>query len=130
LNAAIQDNQRLRARGSRGPATTSGGEDVERRRQRLRIVRTLLREQHEKIRQASEALRSKFEQCEQLLAQREELLAAKAAINETRRRLERLQTKAAKHKAIAAVFYVVLTLGAVGAFSWAIAGQVAPATFV
>lgn len=136
LAAALADNKRLRAKASSRAKNTGGevpqeiGEAIARRWERLRLMRSVLKEQGEKIRHAGEALRARYEQCEQILKQREELMTARNAITETKRKLERLQTKAAKGRAIAGVFYALMVLAGLGGMSWAVAGQFAPATYV
>lgn len=135
LASALADNKRLRSERKASAAAGGGvppevGEAVARRWERLRILRTLVREQGDKLRQAGEALRGRYEQCEQILAQREELLAARNSVLETKRRIEKLQVKGAKNRAIATLFHVVIVMAGVGGLSWAIAGQIAPAAYI
>ena len=137
LASTRKQNQSLRAKLESAPAggvpggvPSEIGEAIVTRWRRLRRMRELLQDQGAKLRQAGDALRGRYEQTEQLSAQREELVAARAAIAETRKKLERMMSRAAKNRAVAAVFHAVGILAALGGISWAIAGEVAPATYV
>jgi chromosome segregation ATPase len=135
MTSAIEENKDLRRRLSERPVAIASdipvdiGEAVVRRHQRLRLMRQILREHAAKLNQAGEALRARYEQCEQVLSQRDAVVAAKAAADQLRSRLERLQGRAAGARALTAVFYAVLTLAALAGLAWALAGQIAPATF-
>jgi DNA repair exonuclease SbcCD ATPase subunit len=136
LTEMLAENKRLRAAAESGDGGGEGGippevgEIITRRWERLRVLRRLVREQSDKIRQAGEAVRGRYEQAEQVLAQRDDLATARKSMAETKRKLESLQVRSAKHRAISSMFYALLTLAGVGALSWVLAGQIAPATFV
>ena len=96
------------------------------RQKRLRLYKSLLRQQAMKVRKASEALRKRYEQAEQVLAQRAELAAARLKIIEAQRILER---KSASSRAAVFVLCILCIGTLVSALSWAIAREVAPAKF-
>lgn len=112
-----------------GPIPEQIGQAITTRWRRLRLMRTLLQEQGKKIQKAGEAIRGRYEQTEQLKGQRDELVAARNAIAEARKKLDRMTARAAKGKAVSAVFHIIGILAALGGISWAVAGEVAPATF-
>mgnify|MGYP001221119692 CR=1 FL=1 len=96
------------------------------RRQRLARQRKLLRAQSDKIKRASDAVRDRFEQVEQILSQRAEVIAAKKLVDETKRKARSRQARAG---AVAAVFYVALTLLIYAGLGWLAAAKVAPAVY-
>jgi chromosome segregation ATPase len=106
------------------------GEAVMTRWRRLRLMRSLLQEQGERLRAASEAIRERYAQAEQLLSQRDQLAQARAAIATAREKLERLQSRAAVGKVAVGLFYLVGAFAALAGLSWVMAGQIAPATYV
>jgi chromosome segregation ATPase len=97
------------------------------RRRRLKLMHALLRDRTDKVRKASEALRHRFEQCEGVLKQRAELSAARERIVEAEKKVQGASTRA---RASAVMLCAVATMGIIGGLSWALARQVAPATFV
>lgn len=106
------------------------GEAIVTRWRRLRTMRTILREQAEKLRHASEALRARYESSGNSSADRETLARERAALAEARQRLEKQRGAPAKSKsAVASVSYGVLAATALAGLSWAVAGQVAPALY-
>lgn len=100
---------------------------LENRRRRLKLMHALLRDRTDKMRQASEALRGRFEQCEAVLKQRAELSAAKEKIVEAERRIQR---SSARTRASVVMLCAVSSMAVIGGLSWALARQVAPATFI
>lgn len=134
LEEALLANQDLGARlrdasrHSHEPAA-GDGEAVMTRWRRLRLMRSLLNQRAEKLKKGGEALRQRYEQCEDVLAQRDQLMAAKTAIGETKAKLERMQSRAAKGKAVAMVFHAAATAAILAGISWVTAGHFAPATY-
>jgi hypothetical protein len=100
---------------------------VTRRRRRLRQMRDLAQQRQTKLREAGEALQHRYEQCELVLRNRSELAAARERIIEAERRVQR---RAAGSKVGVLVLCAVGTFATVGLLSWALAKQVAPATYV
>ncbi len=96
------------------------------RQRRLSQGRVVLRAQADKIRRGGEALRKRFEQAEQVLAQRAELAGIRQRLIAENARIQR-------HKAGSRAGVITLcavgVLGLLGALSWALARQIAPATF-
>lgn len=101
-------------------------ESIELRRERLRRQRKLLRGQSDKIKRAGDAVRDRFEQVEQILSQRAEVIAAKKIVDESKRKLRARQARAG---AVAAVFYVAITLLIYTGLGWLAAQKVAPAVY-
>lgn len=108
------------------PSTASGGEWVRRRRDRLQLCKKLINRQSAKIRKASELLTQRFAQCEEVLSMRAEVLAARRETEELR---EKIESKRAAARAGWIVAASAVTLLALSALSWMIAGQAAPATY-
>jgi hypothetical protein len=100
---------------------------VTRRRRRLRQMRDLATQRQAKLREAGEALQHRYEQCELVLRNRSELAAARERIIEAERRVQR---RMAGSKVGVLVLCAMGTFATVGLLSWAIAKQVAPATFI
>lgn len=96
------------------------------RQRRLAQGRVVLRAQADKIRRGGEALRKRFEQAEQVLAQRAELAGIRQRLIAENARIQR-------HKAGSRAGVITLcavgVLGLLGGLSWALARQIAPATF-
>ncbi|MBL9002547.1 MAG: hypothetical protein JNK25_15565 [Phycisphaerae bacterium] len=126
---AQSDAERRAMPGGAQRGTRSGSpavESLERRRRRLRTMRELLRRQALRIRKAGEALRKRYEAVDQLLSQRAELAAARNRIIEAEKRQNR--SRAASRAAVV-VLCGVGVIALVGAMSWAVAREIAPATF-
>lgn len=122
LTKAQDDNARLRAF---GPGRCNAFNKA--RRERLGRYRVAVRRQVNKVRKASEALGKRMEQVDQIIAQRAELAQARNRIIETERRV---QKAAARNKAGVLSLCIVAALGLLAGLSWALAREVAPATFV
>ncbi|MGD9690287.1 MAG: hypothetical protein AB7K52_12875 [Phycisphaerales bacterium] len=96
------------------------------RRARLARYKRLLAAQSGKIVKARAALQKRAAECEAVLAQRSRLADEAAALAEQRRKIEQ---RSAKSQAAAVMLYAMLTILAVGGSAWALARQIAPATF-
>jgi hypothetical protein len=105
------------------------GETIMTRWRRLRLMRSLLQEQGEKLREASEAVRTKYAEAGQVLAQRDQLAQARASMSTVHDKLQKLQARAAVGKASVAMFYLVGAFAGMAGLAWAISGEVAPARF-
>lgn len=112
---------------SKRPRLVTSGTFVERRKQRLKLYRLAVKRQITKVKKASDALSKRFEQCEQVLGQRAELAAARHRIIEGEKRIQRSK---ARSRAALVTLCAVAVVGIVGALSWAVAREVAPATFI
>jgi chromosome segregation ATPase len=99
---------------------------LERRRARLLQYKSILKAQALKVRRASDAVQKRYEQVEQVLAIRADLAAARVRIMNAETRLNR---RNGVTRSAAAVMCMTITLAVVGALSWAIAREVAPAHF-
>lgn len=115
--------------GGGGGVPEEVGEAIMTRWRRLRLMRSLLQEQGEKLRGASEAIRERYETAEQVLSQRDQLAKARASVQTIHDKLGKLQAKAAVGKAASVMLYVVAALGGLAGLSWAVAGQIAPSTY-
>lgn len=100
---------------------------VARRKRRLRQMRDLTEGQLKKVREGSEALKHRFDQCELVLRNRSELAAARERVIEAERRV---QSRMATSKVGVLMLCAVGTFATVGLLSWAIAKQIAPATYI
>lgn len=100
---------------------------IQRRKQRLANYRAGLRRQAVKIKRASDALSTRYQQCEQVLAQRAELAEVRTRVLEAERRV---MSAKARTKVSVVTLCVVLVVGVIGALSWVLAREVAPATFL
>ncbi len=139
LEESRQANRELKARVSEGGTSgTSGGEGgipeevgeaVMTRWRRLRLMRSLLQEQGDKLREASEAVRTRYAQAEQVLSQKDQLVQARSAIVAAQDKLQKLQAKASVGKAGVAMFYFVGALAGLVGLSWAISGEVTPSRY-
>jgi chromosome segregation ATPase len=154
LQLAEQDARRWRKQAealeAAGPAPAAGpsadipaqvGAAVTQRWNRLRLMKSLLREQGEKLHDASEALRARYQECEEILAQKEELEAARAELAEMQRRVRtapqarpvapapRTSSRAPKSRTMFAAGAAVLGLAGLLGASWAVSGHIAPATY-
>ena len=96
------------------------------RQRRLKRCRAILREHVSKVRKASEVLAKRFEQCEQVLSQRAQLAQAKRQLDVASAAIAR---RAGAKRAGAITLCIVLTLGVLGALSWAVVGQAWPGDF-
>ncbi|CAG0965507.1 hypothetical protein PHYC_00961 [Phycisphaerales bacterium] len=129
LAQASSEIESLRAdleRAKREPVKRDGG-FMARRRARLAEYRRAVRRQVLKVRKASEALGKRMEQVDQLLSQRAEMAQARQRIIEAEHRLERSK---AKGRAAMVTLCSVAVVAMLGALSWVLAREVAPATYV
>ena len=114
----------------REPADMTGFEEllekVRSRHRRLKVYKQLLGAQSRKIMQAKAAMQRKAEQYDQVIAQRAKISEAAASLELEK---QKVQAKAAKGGAALVTFCIFATIAIIGALGWAIAGQVAPATF-
>lgn len=99
---------------------------TDRRRQRLARVRLALRERNTRLKKGGEALAKRFEQVEQVLKQRAELAQVRERVIAADRAIQRA---AATSRASTTVFAVLASIALLGALSWAVARQIAPATY-
>lgn len=128
LEAQLQQQRHSRkASGGSQHADPEFAITMETRRRRLKLMHAMLRDRTDKVRKASEALRHRFEQCEGVLKQRAELAATRERIIEAEKRI---QNASSRTRAAAVTLCAVATMGVIGGLSWALARQVAPATFV
>jgi hypothetical protein len=100
---------------------------VQRRKQRLKNYRTALRRQVTKVKRASDALSKRYEQCELVLSQRAELAEVRNRVLEAERRVMGAK---ARTRAGVVTLCAVLVISVIGAMSWVLAREVAPATFL
>lgn len=100
---------------------------LEQRRHRLNRVKSLQREQSNKIRVASEALRKRLEQCEQILGLRSELSQARQALEQAHKRVQRQRGVS---RMAAALLSIAVVFAMLGGLSWVVAGQMWPGTYV
>ncbi len=128
LQAQLEE-ARTRAEGVVGEMPAEVAEIIDRRLNRLRTGRRLLRQRTKKVQEAAEAVRERFERAEQILTQRDELARARGLIFEAQRKVERAQAGAVRSKAASFVLYIVLLLGVLAGMSWAITQEFAPATY-
>ncbi|HYE60997.1 MAG TPA: hypothetical protein VD997_03285 [Phycisphaerales bacterium] len=129
LAKALNEVKALQAAAAAKPksAVSSSNASMLRRRARLKLAHDLIRERYQKLGKANEALKKRIEQCDQIMAQRQELAAIRDRVVLAERAALRKQggSRAA-----------VMTLCAVGVFAvlsglaWAVAREVAPATFL
>jgi len=104
-----------------------GGEALDRRRARLLKYRAAVKLQSVKVRKASEALGKRYTQCELVLKQRAELAAVRERVLDAERKVVRQR---AGSRAGIVTFCAVAVIGILGALSWALSNEVAPAKFV
>jgi hypothetical protein len=105
------------------------GEAIITRWRRLRLMRSILREQADKLRQAGEAVRARYGEVEDVTRQREALARERAAFAAARSGLQPKAEKGGHGSPLAAIAYVSVAIAALAGLSWAIGGQLAPATF-
>lgn len=99
---------------------------VEKRKRRLAKYREAVHRQSLKVRKAGEALKKRYEQCEQVLSMRAELFSVRERVLEAERRVQKRKAGAT---AAVIVFCAAATVAVLGALSWAVSRQVAPAMF-
>lgn len=131
LDEARQTNRALKAQAANSAGSSEDipadvGEAIVTRWRRLRVMRSLLEEQAQKLHEASEAVRGRYAQAEQVLAQRDQLAVARTAIVATQGKLQKLQARAAIGKAGVAMFYFVGAMAGLAGLSWAVSAQIAP----
>ncbi|MBI1190340.1 MAG: hypothetical protein GC200_06635 [Tepidisphaera sp.] len=123
--------ERLKAQaakpGKGGVPASKGEQWVIRRKARLKNYRTGLRRQVSKVKKASEALSKRYEQCEAVLAQRQQLAEVRSRVLEAERRVMGAK---ARSRAGLVTLCAVLIVSVIGAMSWVLAREVAPATFL
>jgi hypothetical protein len=98
-----------------------------RRRKRLKLAHDLIRGRYQKLGMAHDALKKRIEQCDQVMAQRQELAAIRDRVVLAERASLRKQ---AASRATMMVLCAVAVFGLLGALSWAISREVAPATYI
>ncbi len=98
----------------------------QRRRDRLRRMRKILRGDAEKIRLATEALRTRYEQCEQVLTKRAELAEAYEAIAATQRKYQNREVRSGVVMGLFGMLAITMVLAAT---SWFVSGRVAPGVY-
>lgn len=98
-----------------------------RRRERLRRLRSALRDAHRRLKKGEEVLARRFEQVESASKARAELAGVRDRVIAADRALQR---RAARSKAAVSVLAILGSVSILGALSWAVARQVAPAMFV
>lgn len=96
------------------------------RRERLKRMRVMLRDQARKVRRANQLLQDRFSQVEALLSRRAELAAAHQAIQAERSRIDRNKTRSSVAGFLLAT---VTTVAVLLSLSWVIAGQIKPGTY-
>lgn len=140
LNSRLADAV-ARAESSEAAATTIGSDAdaaprtsrvrsetaEETRRRRLRLLKQLVRTQANKVRKASDAIKRRMEQCDQVLSQRAELVQLRERVIEEQQRASRQR---AGSRAAVTTLCIVAVIGMLGGLSWALAHQIAPATFI
>ena len=113
------------------PASSNApSHDVERatrRQERLKQYKRLLQTQARKIVAAQAALQKRHADCEQILSQRAKIAAMSENIV---RREKRLANSKARNGTVAALAYVVATLGLVGGLSWEVSKRIWPGVYV
>lgn len=112
---------------SKAGAPSRGEQWVMRRKARLKNYRTGLRRQVAKVKKASDALAKRYEQCETVLSQRQQLAEVRTRVLEAERRV---MASKARSRAGLVTLCAVLIVSVIGAMSWVLAREVAPATFL
>lgn len=125
VGALQEQSETLRRQAASRAARVDAG--MQKRRERMRRCRQLLRERSSKIRQASEMLKARHQQYEQVLSMRGEVITAKRAVDALQKKV---QAASARTRAATAVFYLAGLVAILGGLSWAITRQVVPATYV
>lgn len=120
--ASLKEHQEL----TRAPRPLSE-HFVQRRKQRLKAYRAGLRRQVTKVKKASDALSKRYEQCELVLSQRAELAEVRSRVLEAERRVMRAKSRT---RVGVVLLCSVLTFSVIGAMSWVLAREVAPAMFL
>lgn len=115
------------AGGAAARAVPRGDESAARRRDRLGRLRAALRAEHRRLKKGEDVLAKRFEQVESASKARAELAAVRDRVIAADRALQR---RTARSKAAVSVLAILGSLSILGALSWAVARQVAPATFV
>lgn len=127
LERSLRESERAAAAGTGAGDGSPRGVSATARRRRLRVYRDAVHRQAEKVRRAGEAVKRRMEQAEQVLAHRADVAAARQRIIDAERRLQR--AKATGRTTVGLLCSLVM-VGLLGAMSWALAMQFAPATFV
>lgn len=126
LTAKLAQAEAARASSAARSAPRSG-ESAARRRERLRRLRGALRDEHRRLKKGEEVLAKRFEQVESASKARAELAAVRDRVIAADRALQR---RTARSKAAVSVLAILGSVSILGALSWAVARQVAPAMFV
>ncbi|MCW5764610.1 MAG: hypothetical protein KIT68_01375 [Phycisphaeraceae bacterium] len=130
LELARAEAAALRAQAEGGPAVVTmdpeAAEFVARRRERLARYRALLAAQSHKIVQARAALAKKNEKADEAIALRAKLNEQMQALAAERRKVQQQSARSGAGVMLLCFFGV---LAIIGGLAWAVAGQVAPATF-
>lgn len=128
LDELLGQVESLRAQAAPPRTPSARGEAfIQRRRERLKNYRAGLRRQVAKVKRASDALSKRYEQCEHVLSQRAELAEVRNRVLEAERRVMGAK---ARTRAGVVTLCAVLVVSVIGAMSWVLAREVAPATFL
>lgn len=125
LIASIEElNEQLELQRSEGAVQSD--EWTVSRRQRLDRVKSILRQQSDKVRRATEALRDRYDQCEKVLLKRAELVEAYQAVSDAQAKLAKREARSGTLLGLSGLGILLLMIAGV---SWFIAGQVAPGAY-
>lgn len=126
LSTAQAEIERLR---NDAPSFSTPAQErtLQRRRDRLRLCKKLVREKQEKLRVGGEALRTRFQQCEEIIKQRSDLSKVAERVKAADRRH---QKQKAGSRVTSVVLCWVLILGIMAGLSYAVSRQIIPGVFV
>jgi len=106
---------------------SSSNASMLRRRARLKLAHGLIRERYHKLGKANEALKKRIEQCDQIMGQRQELAGIRDRVILAERASLRKQ---AGSRALVMVLCAAAVFAILGGLSWAVARELAPATYL
>jgi DNA repair exonuclease SbcCD ATPase subunit len=118
-----------RGGGSFGDVPEEVGEAIVIRWRRLRLMRTILREQADKLRQAGEAVRARYDEVEKVAQERQTLARERASFAASKASIQPKAAPRSTMSTLAASCYAAVAVAALAGLSWAIGGQIAPATY-
>ena len=122
-----RDRDALAKRKSRGEPQAGREEQfMALRRRRLAFARRLIRERTRAVVAHQATLERRLGQCDEVLARRRELVEARQIVEQTH---QKVISGRAKASAAAMVFFGAGLLSVLGVVSWAIVGQMYPATY-
>lgn len=129
IYAKLQDTQAdlqraMSDKPSFGPTESSAR--LERRRERLRMFRRLVRDKSDRLRKGGEVLKKRFEACEQLLGQRAELAQVHTTLMQGQKRFQREQ---ATRKAGMAMACIAGAFAIVAGLSWVASREFFPGRY-